>query len=206
MDTIVGTSGWQYADWKSNFYPLDLPSKRWLEYYAAIFPTVEVNNAFYRLPERSTFEGWRDRTPPGFTVAVKASRYLTHVKRLHEPRDPVQRLVDRVRGLGNKLGPVLLQLPPNLGRELDALDETLSYFPTAIKVAVEPSHPSWFVDDTACLPARHGAAFCLIDALHRQAPRWRHCRLGLCPLSRRSSNTSSLQRPSCAAHMGCTFR
>src|SRR3954470_22476493 len=109
---LVGTSGWQYSDWRGRFYPQDLPQRLWLEHYAAAFGTVEVNNAFYRLPERATFEAWRGRTPDDFVVRVKASRYLTHVRRLRDPQEPVARLMDRAEGLGGKLGPVLLQLPP----------------------------------------------------------------------------------------------
>src|SRR3954467_15088926 len=108
----IGTSGWQYKDWRDRFYPRELPYRLWLEHYAAAFGTVEVNNAFYRLPERKTFEDWRARTPADFVVTVKASRFLTHIKRLKEPEEPVGRLLDRAAGLGRKLGPVLLQLPP----------------------------------------------------------------------------------------------
>lgn len=173
MAFLVGTSGWQYADWKGEFYPIGLPTKRWLEYYAGIFSTVEINNAFYRLPDRSMFEKWRERTPEGFVIASKASRYLTHIRRLHEPAEPVARLVDRARGLGDKLGPILLQLPPTLQVDLEALDETLSSFPRDIRVAVEPRHPSWFVDGTAEILTRHGSAFCLADAPYMRAPHWR---------------------------------
>ncbi len=110
MPVRVGTSGWQYADWRGGLYPAGVPQRLWLQRYAEVFDTVEVNNAFYRLPERSVFESWRDRTPPGFLVAVKASRYLTHIKRLRDPAEPVARLLGRADGLGSKLGPVLLQL------------------------------------------------------------------------------------------------
>ena len=103
---VVGTSGWQYDDWRGVVYPDGLPQRAWLEHFAAQFATVEVNNAFYRLPERSMFERWRDQTPDGFVVAVKVSRYLTHIRRLHDPAEPVARLVDRAAGLGDRLGPV----------------------------------------------------------------------------------------------------
>src|SRR5947209_1771032 len=111
---LVGTSGWQYRDWRDTFYPPGVSQNRWLEHYAGRFATVENNVAFYRLPARETFESWRDRTPSEFVMAVKASRYLTHVKRLQEPEEPVRRLLDAARGLGPKLGPILLQLPPTL--------------------------------------------------------------------------------------------
>src|SRR3954470_11863433 len=135
---IIGTSGWQYRDWKGRFYPAKLPQRLWLEHYAATCPTVEVNNAFYRLPEKSVFEQWRARTPDGFVVAVKVSRYLTHIKRLADPAEPVSRFVHRAAGLGDRLGPCLLQLPPTLQASAAALDETLREFPPDWRVAVEP--------------------------------------------------------------------
>jgi uncharacterized protein YecE (DUF72 family) len=170
---LVGTSGWQYADWRGSFYPPETPTRQWLCYYATRFATVEVNNAFYRLPERAVFERWRTQTPAGFVVAVKASRYLTHVRRLHEPHEPVNRLIERAGGLGDKLGPVLLQLPPTLKRELAALDETLAAFPSGVRVAVEPRHDSWFVDDTAELLKKRGAVLCLVDRPGWRGPFWR---------------------------------
>src|SRR3954468_3298486 len=111
---MIGTSGWQYKDWRGRLYPAGLPQRLWLEHYAGAFDVVEVNNAFYRLPERSTFEQWRERTPGDFVVAVKMSRYLTHIKRLRDPAEPVDRFLGRAEALGTKLGPVLLQLPPTL--------------------------------------------------------------------------------------------
>ena len=139
---LLGTSGWQYADWRGPFYPQKLPQRRWLEHYAQHFSTVEVNNAFYRLPERATFEAWRARTPAGFIVTVKASRYLTHIKRLRDPAEPVARLMERATGLGDRLGAVLLQLPPTLQADPPLLAETLKHFPDGVRVAVEPRHPS----------------------------------------------------------------
>ncbi|BCJ40414.1 histidine kinase [Actinoplanes ianthinogenes] len=170
----IGTSGWQYRDWRGGLYPEKLPQRLWLEHYAERFPTVEVNNAFYRLPERRTFEQWRERTPDGFVVAVKMSRYLTHVKRLREPAEPVARFLDRAAGLGDKLGPVLLQLPPTLRADLGALDETLSLFPGEVRVAVEPRHASWFTPDCEKLLRAHGAALCWADRRGRPVtPLWR---------------------------------
>lgn len=170
----IGTSGWQYRDWgNGTVYPAGLPQRRWLEAYAERFATVEVNNAFYRLPERKTFDKWRQRTPDGFVVAVKMSRYLTHVKRLKEPTEPVTRFLDRAAGLGDRLGPVLLQLPPTLRAGLDLLDETLSQFPAGIQVAVEPRHPSWFTGDCRKLLERHGAALAWADRKGRPVtPLW----------------------------------
>jgi uncharacterized protein YecE (DUF72 family) len=163
MRLLVGTSGWQYRDWRGPFYPERLPPARWLEHYADHFPTVEVNNSFYRLPEAPVFTAWAERTPPGFVIAAKASRYLTHIKRLRDPAEPVARFVDRARCLGGKRGPVLLQLPPDLAVATAALDETLGHFPAGWRVAVEPRHPSWWCEETYAVLERHGAALCLAD-------------------------------------------
>jgi uncharacterized protein YecE (DUF72 family) len=169
----IGTSGWQYDDWRSSFYPEDLAKSRWLEHYAARFATVESNSAFYRLPERRTFADWAERTPADFEIAVKASRYLTHIRRLREPKAPVGRLVERLEGLANKRGPVLLQLPPTLAVDCAALDETLAAFPSSMRVAVEPRHPSWFVDDVRRLLEDRSAAWCLTDRGGPRSPLWR---------------------------------
>ena len=163
MAVLVGTSGWQYADWRGRFYPEGLPQRRWLEHHAATFRTVEVNNAFYRLPERRVFEDWAARTPAAYVVTVKASRYLTHMKRLRDPEEPVARLMERVAGLGARLGAVLLQLPPDLPLELARLDHALACFPAGTQVAVEPRHASWWVDDVRALLERRGAALCWAD-------------------------------------------
>jgi uncharacterized protein YecE (DUF72 family) len=169
----IGTSGWQYRDWRGRFYPEGLPQRLWLEHYADHFPVVEVNNAFYRLPERSTFEQWRERTPDGFRFAVKMSRYLTHVKRLRDPAEPVGRFLERADALGDKLGPVLLQLPPTLQADLGALDETLAQFPERVRVVVEPRHPTWFTGECRALLEKKGAALCWADRLGRPVtPLW----------------------------------
>src|SRR6266568_3293416 len=173
MPVLVGTSGWQYRDWRDAFYPAGLPQKSWLGYYAERFATVEVNNAFYRLPEAATFVRWAEQTPTDFIVAVKASRYLTHVKRLRQPAEPVERFVQRARELGPKLGPVLLQLPPNLTCQVDDLDTTLSAFPSGFRVAVEFRHATWFTDEVVAILRRHDAALCLADSPRRRTPLWR---------------------------------
>ncbi len=173
MPVLVGTSGWQYASWRGRFYPEKLPQAGWLEHYAARFAVVEVNNAFYRLPEASTFEAWAHRTPDDFVVAVKASRYLTHIKRLADPAEPVGRFIERATHLGPKLGPVLLQLPPNLPADLGRLHGCLEQFPDDVRLAVEFRHPSWFRDETREVLGRQGAALCLADSPRRQTPVWR---------------------------------
>jgi uncharacterized protein YecE (DUF72 family) len=186
MPLLIGTSGWQYRDWRDdNFYPPRLPAARWLEYYATVFPTVENNGTFYRLAKPETFAEWRARTPPGFLMAIKASRYLTHIRRLRDPAEPVQRLMASAVQLGDRLGPVLLQLPPNLAADHNALDKCLTEFarpaPRAahpggspLRVCVEFRHESWWTDQTKELLSRHGAALCWSDRLSRPLnPLWR---------------------------------
>jgi uncharacterized protein YecE (DUF72 family) len=166
----IGTSGWQYADWRGAFYPADAPVRRWLEEYARRFPTVEVNNTFYRLPKRETFEQWAARVPDAFCFAVKASRYLTHYRRLRDPAAPVQRLLDAAAGLGDRLGPVLVQLPPDLRADAPLLDAALQEFPRGVRVAVEVRHDSWHSDAVYEVLARHDAALCLWDRLAHHGP------------------------------------
>jgi uncharacterized protein YecE (DUF72 family) len=174
MPVLVGTSGWQYRDWRGRFYPPRLPQRRWLEHHAAAFATTEVNNSFYRLPAREVFEQWRARTPPDYVVTVKASRFLTHIKRLDEPQEPVARLMDRVAGLGDRLGAVLVQLPPNLQSDVERLDACLACFPAGTRLAVEPRHASWWNPDLRDVLTSRGAALVWADRDSRPvAPLWR---------------------------------
>jgi uncharacterized protein YecE (DUF72 family) len=171
---LIGTSGWQYRWWREVLYPAGLPQRQWLAFYAGHYATVENNSAFYRLPARETFTGWRDRTPEGFVMAVKASRYLTHIRRLRDPAEPVQRLLDAAGGLGDRLGPVLVQLPPGLTADPLLLDGCLACFPTDIRVAVEPRHDSWFSPQVQEVLVSRGAALCWADRLgHPLTPLWR---------------------------------
>ncbi|MCZ2810614.1 DUF72 domain-containing protein [Modestobacter sp. VKM Ac-2979] len=179
MTVVIGTSGWQYRDWRGRFYPPVLPQRLWLEHHAEHFATVESNNAFYRLPEKATFERWRDRTPPDYRWAVKASRFLTHLKRLREPAEPVARLMDRVAGLGDRLDVVLLQLPPTLKADVELLSECLGQFPAGTRVAVEPRHESWWTDEVRGLLERYQAALCWADRAEQPiAPLWRTAEWG----------------------------
>jgi uncharacterized protein YecE (DUF72 family) len=173
VTVCIGTSGWQYRHWRGAFYPPGLPVRRWLEFYADAFATVESNNAFYRLPEKRTFEAWAERTPDDFIMAVKVSRFLTHIKRLAAPAEPVERFISRTTGLGDKLGPVLLQLPPWLQIDARRLERTLYRFPSSIRVAVEFRHASWFVDEIRAILTDHGAALCLADRRGIVTPLWR---------------------------------
>jgi uncharacterized protein YecE (DUF72 family) len=174
VTVLIGTSGWQYRDWRGRFYPQKLPQRLWLEHYALHFATVESNNAFYRLPEHDTFVAWRERTPPDFRWAVKASRFLTHIKRLREPQEPVARLMDRAAGLEHKLDTILLQLPPTLKADAGLLRDCLAQFPSVTRVAVEPRHESWWTDEIRALLERYGAALCWADRDEKAiAPLWR---------------------------------
>jgi uncharacterized protein YecE (DUF72 family) len=172
MAVLIGTSGWQYRDWRGVLYPPGVPQRSWLEHYAGQYATVENNGSFYRLPSQQTFADWRSRTPGGFVMAIKASRYLTHIKRLRDPAEPVERLMRAAAGLGDRLGPVLLQLPPNLPADAGVLDECLRQFarfpggPGAsdrVRVAVEFRHDSWWTDEIRQLLENHHAAVCWAD-------------------------------------------
>ena len=183
MPVLIGTSGWQYRDWRGVLYPPGLAERDWLEYYAGRYSTVENNGTFYRLPATDTFAAWRAKVPGDFVMTVKASRYLTHVRRLREPAEPVARLLRAAAGLGDRLGPVLLQLPPNLRADVGALDACLAEFARfpgrgasggPVRVAVEFRHESWWTEETRQLLASHNAALCWVDRLGRpMAPLWR---------------------------------
>jgi uncharacterized protein YecE (DUF72 family) len=175
MPVLVGTSGWQYRDWRGVLYPPGVAQRGWLECYAGHYATVENNASFYRLPSRETFAGWRAGTPDGFVMAVKASRYLTHIRRLRDPAGPVERLLHAAAGLGDRLGPVLLQLPPTLPADAGALEACLREFArSSARVAVEFRHQSWWTPEIRNLLERYGAALCWADRLGRPiAPLWR---------------------------------
>jgi uncharacterized protein YecE (DUF72 family) len=184
---IVGTSGWQYRDWRGGLYPAGVAQRRWLEHYATQYMTVENNSSFYRLPAPETFAGWRARTPDDFVMAVKASRYITHVRRLRDPAEPVARLLGAASELGPKLGPILLQLPPTLTAEPALLDACLKEVRAArppggplsggqgrLRIAVEPRHASWWTEEVKQILAAHDAALSWADRLGRPVtPLWR---------------------------------
>ncbi|HYH92937.1 MAG TPA: DUF72 domain-containing protein [Candidatus Saccharimonadales bacterium] len=172
MALMVGTSGFDYRDWRGPFYPRFLRSPDRLAFYAEHFSTVELNVTFYRMPAADAFRGWRDAVPDDFRFAVKASRYLTHIRRLEDPQQPVDYLMERASLLGDRLGPILLQLPPSLQIDLDRLDETLRAFGDRARVAVEPRHRSWFVPELCDLLRRHGAAFVVADRRGPITPLW----------------------------------
>jgi uncharacterized protein YecE (DUF72 family) len=159
----VGTSGWHYAHWKGPFYPERMPAAQFLPFYAERFRSAEVNNSFYRLPEAETFAAWRDAVPEGFVFAVKGSRYITHLKKLKDPQEPLARLYGRVEALGEKLGPILFQLPPRWRYDAERLAHFLGALSGSYRHAFEFRDPSWFNPQAFDALARHGAAFCLYD-------------------------------------------
>ena len=161
MPVLIGTSGWQYESWRHRFFE-GVPQRRWFEHTMAAFRTVELNVSFYRLPPAETFAGWCRRSPDDALITVKASRYLTHVRRLRDSREPVERLMARARALESKLGPILVQLPPDMAVDAAALAATLDGFGTS-RVAVETRHPSWWCDDVRDLLAAHDAAHVWAD-------------------------------------------
>ncbi|HEY2905613.1 MAG TPA: DUF72 domain-containing protein [Vicinamibacterales bacterium] len=159
----IGCSGWQYRHWRGNFYPAELSSSRWLEYYAERFDTVEINNTFYRLPEAPTFAAWARRVPRGFVYAVKASRYLTHMKKLKDPKEPITRFFTRAKRLRTTFGPVLYQLPPRWPVNVERFSAFLRALPRGVRHTIEFRDPSWYTDEIFAMLEKHRVALCLHD-------------------------------------------
>lgn len=166
---FVGTSGYAYPHWRGRFYPEGLPPRAWLPFYARRFSTVELNNPFYRLPAKTAFRAWRTAVPDDFVFAIKASRYLTHLKRLREARAPLDRLLRRIGPLGPTLGPLLFQLPAHFRVDSRRLDRFLRVLQRqrhvqGLRAAVEVRHGSWLVPETFDLLRKAGVALCFHDA------------------------------------------
>lgn len=171
----IGCSGWNYKHWRGTFYPPRLPVREWFAHYAHVFDTVEINNTFYRLPESTTFAAWREQAPENFVYAIKASRFITHLKRLRDPEEPATRLFERACQLAGTLGPVLYQLPANFHCDLNRLDDFLAVLPRTLgeingtpadrklKHVFEFRHPSWYTGETRAVLHAHGAVMCLHD-------------------------------------------
>ena len=159
----IGTSGWTYRHWQGRFYPQELSSRKWLEYYCQYFDTVELNSPFYRIPNRRTFESWRERTPRDFLFSVKASRLITHVRKLRGAEEEIRWFFSEVEGLGEKLGPVLFQTPPSLKADLQVLKAFLGVLPPG-RYAFEFRHPSWFSPDVYRILEENGATLCIADS------------------------------------------
>jgi uncharacterized protein YecE (DUF72 family) len=159
----IGTSGWHYDHWRGPFYPEELAPGKFLSFYLKRFHTVEINNSFYRLPREETLARWRDTVPPGFVFAVKGSRYITHMKKLQDPRQSLQPLLERVRVLGDKLGPILFQLPPRWRFNLPRLEAFLGALPREHRYTMEFRDVSWINDRAHRVLAQYGVAFCIYD-------------------------------------------
>jgi uncharacterized protein YecE (DUF72 family) len=163
----VGTSGWQYTHWRGRFYPKDLPTSKWLDYYARLFDTVELNSPFYRQPERKTFDKWRRAVPDGFVYAVKLNRFITHIKRLNVEHDSIERSYGTMAGLGPKLAVVLVQLPPRMKFDEERADRFLSMVaPRRRRHALEPRDASWFTAEALAFLRRRKVALVIGDTPH----------------------------------------
>jgi uncharacterized protein YecE (DUF72 family) len=162
----VGTSGWHYTHWRGDFYPRQLPADAWLGYYSQQFSTVELNNSFYHLPSDAAWRGWRDTVPGRFRFAVKASRYITHTRRLQVESDSISRFHEGAGLLGDRLGPILYQLPPaflHTPENVERLERFIELLPAGQTPVFEFRHESWFIEPVLELLQSHGAAFCSFD-------------------------------------------
>ncbi len=168
----IGTSGWVYPHWKGTYYPEELPQKDWFGHYARDFDTVEINNTFYRLPKAETFEHWGEVAPSGFLYTFKASRYITHIKRLLEPAQSLEKFLSRIRLAGPALGPLLYQLPPRWQADPERLEAFLQELPAELTSVFEFRDDSWHREPVRQLLSRYGVAFCIHDHGTVDCPEW----------------------------------
>jgi len=159
----IGTSGWHYDHWRDEFYPKDMAKSKWLGFYSRHFSTVELNNSFYHLPSEKAFINWRDSSPPEFIFSVKVSRFITHIKRLRNTEEPVASFIARARFLEGKLGPLLYQLPRNMKRDDQLLENFIQMLPNNACHVFEFRHTSWFDDKVFDLLRRYNISFCIYD-------------------------------------------
>ena len=167
---LVGTSGYNFPEWRGSFYPPKLPSKQWLEYYARQLGTVEINYTFYRMPNEKTIAGWNAATPEAFTFVLKAPQRITHIARLRNIDEPLRIFLELIRKLNAKLGAVLFQLPPNFRKDLARLGDLLTQFPTDVRAACEFRHVSWWSDDVYDLLRSTNTALCIADTAEGTTP------------------------------------
>jgi len=170
MRLCVGTSGYNFPEWKGSFYPPKLPTSKWLEYYASKLGTVEINYTFYRMPTPKIVAGWDAVTPPTFTFVLKAPQRITHIARLQNIDENLRFFLETARTLGQKLGPILFQLPPNFKKDLDRLGDVLTQFPPDLKCAWEFRHASWFDAETYEVLRTGNAALCVADTDEATTP------------------------------------
>jgi uncharacterized protein YecE (DUF72 family) len=169
-DVRIGTSGYHYKHWVGTFYPAKTPASKMLDYYVRHFDTLELNNSFYRLPTIEAFESWRDATPKNFVFAVKASRFITHNKKLKDPENSLNNILPRAEHLGKKLGPVLFQLPPKWKLNLERLEGLLEILSREHRYAFEFRELSWMTPEVNRLLERHNAAFCIYELAGYHSP------------------------------------
>jgi len=171
MDKLhIGTSGWHYKHWIGSFYPESIQTKEMLSFYARHFDTVEINNTFYRLPAPKTFDSWRENSPRDFHFVVKASRFITHMKKLKDPKSSIAKFFLGVERLERKLGPILFQLPPRWELNLERLEEFLIALPKAHRYVFEFRDESWLAPQVFALLREHNAAFCIHDLGRMKIP------------------------------------
>ncbi len=170
MRLFVGTSGYNFPEWKGSFYPPKLPTAKWLEYYASKLGTVEINYTFYRMPPPKIVAGWDAVTPAGFSFVLKAPQRITHIARLKNVDENLRFFLETARTLGPKLGPILFQLPPNFKKDLDRLGDVLTQFPPDLKCAWEFRHASWFDAETYDVLRTGNAALCIADTEEGTTP------------------------------------
>jgi uncharacterized protein YecE (DUF72 family) len=169
---LVGTSGYNYPEWKGSFYPADLPANKFLPYYAGTFPTVEINYTFYRMPTPKLVAGWRAQVPPAFRFTLKAPKRITHDRRLRaaEVQEPLQGFITAAAELGPQLGALLFQLPPNFKKDLIVLNEFLALLPPKVTAAFEFRNDSWLDDHVYDLLRSRNIALCIADSETRETP------------------------------------
>ncbi len=167
----IGTSGWHYDHWRGPFYPEDLASAEFLKFYQQFFHTVEINNSFYRLPSEKALIDWRQTVPPGFIFAVKGSRFITHMKKLQDPEKSIAPFMERVPLLGDRLGPILFQLPPRWRFNGERLRHFLAVLPREYRYALELRDPSWLNQEASDILRQHKAAFCIYELAGRISPK-----------------------------------
>ena len=165
----IGTSGWSYKEWKNIFYPPELKSTDWLSFYSKTFHITEINASFYNLPKKQTVESWVQKTPDDFLFCPKMSRYLTHIKKLKEPEEPLERFFSVFEPMQHKMGPVLIQLPPSLGFDLDTatyLYELLKKNYAGHRFAMEGRHKTWLLEESLALLSKYNIAFVVSQSGH----------------------------------------
>jgi len=166
----IGTSGWHYPHWRDRFYPAGLPPAEWLGFYSQHLSSVEINASFYRQPSLATVRRWRDAVPASFVFSIKASRTITHMKKLRNPRRPLHALLSVAKALGSKAGPLLFQLPPRWHCNPERLAAFLRLLPANRESVFEFRDPSWHNPEVYALLRRHNAAFCIYDLAGVESP------------------------------------